>query len=405
MTQEVRTNERVRCAESCGWFKSGDRSGEPQLGLITDDCGRAEQLGGVGRQVCETARDSARDGLRAEFEHVWHVLLGRGTSVTRQRVEQGGDVEGIAARAGVQRCDERRVGLSRKSRTGKGSYRLLPEIAGTDHDRGRIGHELGHERGRRRLFRRARPEQHQEGQSLEPPCEVGEPAQRRLVGPVQIVDHEERRLAEGEVRGQPVEPVEHCVRRLPSTLCGGRRGWREERSAEFGRAREQLRSHIFSRRGQRSFEDLPHDSERELTLELAGTGSQHCTAGRARTFSRLPEQPGLANSGAALNHDETSIALTGCAEHRLECGDLGITLEQRRHWNSLCAGRHGGARRHASVSRASNRMGAGVWLSPPSSITASSHPHSRGARKAGLSRPKAGDPSNTVRGQDGTKPR
>ena len=79
----------------------------------------------------------------------------------------------------------------------------------------------------------------QDRQPLEPAAQVLERSERGRVAPVQVVDEERERAADGEVRGQPVEPV---VERERPGRVGGRRlaAAGDEVLDEAGRPGEEL---------------------------------------------------------------------------------------------------------------------------------------------------------------------
>ena len=77
----------------------------------------------------------------------------------------------------------------------------------------------------------------EERQPLEAALQVGEPPQRRAVGPVQVVDRDHRRPAERDVCGEPVEAVQHRERDVGLVLVGARRAGRRRRGAPRGRRR------------------------------------------------------------------------------------------------------------------------------------------------------------------------
>ena len=108
------------------------------------------------------------------------------------------------------------------------------------------------------------------------PVEVGEEAQRGDVGPVRVVDQQDQRSPGREVRGQPVEAVQHRGLRL------GRRGPEHRLSERRGAAEVELGG----------LEQLTHDPEREVALELAGASAEHETR---RERARVGEQRGLAD--------------------------------------------------------------------------------------------------------------
>jgi hypothetical protein len=92
---------------------------------------------------------------------------------------------------------------------------------------------------------------------------------------VQVVDREQRRLLEGHVCREPVEPVDD----REGAFCGrvlrtGRLRAAEERLYERGRSREQLRAEIRRGRREQRLEQLPDDAVGELALELAAAGRE-----------------------------------------------------------------------------------------------------------------------------------
>ena len=77
----------------------------------------------------------------------------------------------------------------------------------------RVGDELG-QRGPALLGHRPRGDEQQDRRRLDAPGEEAEELQRRLVGPLRVVDAEHERPVVGEVRGQPVEAVQALVGRV-----------------------------------------------------------------------------------------------------------------------------------------------------------------------------------------------
>ncbi len=118
------------------------------------------------------------------------MLCGRRESLPPDCVEQRDEVERVTARASLEGGRERRRGLIAKSFARKRGSRLLPETAGPHHHAGGIGEKFPDEHGKIGLLRRAGTEEKQDGQPFEPARQVMEPAQRGLVGPVQVVDDE-----------------------------------------------------------------------------------------------------------------------------------------------------------------------------------------------------------------------
>ena len=70
----------------------------------------------------------------------------------------------------------------------------------------------------------------------EPPSEVGQEPQRRRVGPVRVVDEQRERPVAGEVRRQPVQPVQDGERSLrPERQGGGLGEWDVEQRRRVAR--------------------------------------------------------------------------------------------------------------------------------------------------------------------------
>jgi hypothetical protein len=150
---------------------------------------------------------------------------------------------------------------------------------------------------------------------------------------VQVVDHEQRRRARGEIGGKPIEAMQHRERRLsPVTSRGLRRG-REQRSGKRGRTGQEFRPDVWTGGGQRSLERLPDDAEREFALELPPRAAN--VTNPAARHPRLGQQPHLPDARAALDHDKTTIAAMRRVEHGLQHSKLGPTLEHEKRSSGL----------------------------------------------------------------------
>ena len=171
----------------------------------------------------------------------------------------------------------------------------------------------------------ARGDDEQQRQAAHPPGDVRERAHRRRVGPLDVVDEHDERAAQREVRGQPVERVEHRERRV-----GHRRPGRDvdERGGEAGRAAQQLRALLLARLGQARLEELADDAERELALELAAARLEHRHLAGAREGRGRRDQPGLADARLALEPDHAARAVGGGLDGLAERRQLGVALEE-----------------------------------------------------------------------------
>ena len=135
-----------------------------------------------------------------------------------------------------------------------------------------LGARLGRPRGDRQQHR----------QVLDPPRERVEEAQARRVGPVRVVDDHQQRLLGGEVRAQPVEPVERRVRRVVAL----RHGRAEHRLGQRRRAREQRAPGAPDRRGaarpSKSCRTIPNAKSRSSGAPVALSTRSPASAARAR---------------------------------------------------------------------------------------------------------------------------
>ncbi len=198
---------------------------------------------------------------------------------------------------------------------------------------------------RRRVRRGDGPEQRGDaGRVVGAPCEdaenrqplhalgeIGEPAQRLAVGPVEVVGEQQQRPLAGEVGREPEEAVEERERLLPA-LGAVRRGELpgEQGARQGGRAAEQPVALPGRRRGERRLEELAHDAEGEAALELAAARGEHRDAGVPGAPARLLEQPGLADPGRPLDRHERAPALAGPRERVVQAGEIAVPLDQLR---------------------------------------------------------------------------
>src|SRR5262249_33604981 len=89
-----------------------------------------------------------------------------------------------------------------------------------------------------------------------------------------------------------------------------------------------------------ALEQLAHDAERDLALELPAARGEYAHTVRRR--SRGAEQPRLADAGRPVDHRDGSVTGAGLGEQGFEQGGLGLAFEQwhwRSHVRSLCRGR------------------------------------------------------------------
>ena len=130
----------------------------------------------------------------------------------------------------------------------------------------------------------------QHRQILDPAGERVEEAQARGVGPVRVVDDHQQRLLGGQVRAQPVEPVERRVARVAAVAGGGT----EDRLGQRGRARQQRRAALRSGPVQLALEQLADDPEGEVALQRSARGAEHAHARVGRLGPQHAQQRRLA---------------------------------------------------------------------------------------------------------------
>ena len=218
------------------------------------------------------------------------------------------------------------VGTGREALAQKHGGHLDAQRRGPDHDGNRVGDDLGKQRPILAALLRPQASDHQDGQPLHPRQQVGEPAQRRQVGPVQVVEHEHERPARGEVRGQPIETVQRRQRRVTVRIAGEPRGL-EERRRQCGSASEQLGPFLCGHGDEQRLEQLPHHAIGERALELGAARTQHLQTGLLSEDLRLRQQRGLANSRRRLDREQSATAADP-ANQSDNGGQLGLALKQ-----------------------------------------------------------------------------
>ena len=220
-------------------FEPRERRHVAQLGAVAEHGGRGREAPGLLRQAREPQRNRAGHRFRADLVGAARVLGDRLDALPVQRSHERAHEERVAAGRRVARRHELGLRFAAVLRYDHRVNGRLAERGRTDHQHGRVGHQLGQQLGLDGLLRRAQAQHDQQWQPLEPAAEEGQPAQARRVRPVQVVDHERRRAPGGEVGREPVEPVHDRER----DVAPGRSGQLvvpEEPLREAGRAGEHV---------------------------------------------------------------------------------------------------------------------------------------------------------------------
>ena len=152
--------------------------------------------------------------------------------------------------------------------------------------------------------------------------EVGEEGERRRIGPLRVVDEHEQRRAFGEGGAQPVQAMQHRERAL--VLLPAPREL-EDRGAQGGGPVHQL---VAAGTGHARLEELPHDAERELALELGAARAQHAHAALAGLAAGRDQQLGLPDAARPFHDERRAGTGTGRLEPLADLIQLALALEQ-----------------------------------------------------------------------------
>jgi hypothetical protein len=178
----------------------------------------------------------------------------------------------------------------------------------------------------RRLVRPGADGQEQrDRQPVQAGGQMREPAQRRSVGPVQVVHREHQRLPGREVRGQPVQAVRGGVGDVVLDRAG--LGPVEHPGGQPGRPVQQA---VLAARGvkQHRVEQLADDAVGEALFQCEPAGGQHAQA--VAPAAGRPEQRGLADPGRPLHQDQAAVTGRGGRRGGGQRGEFLLALENDR---------------------------------------------------------------------------
>ena len=325
-----------------------------ELRPVAEDRRRARKPRRLRRQAGQSQRDGPRHRLGADLEHAVGVAGDRRQLFGDDRRQQRPQEERVAAGRREAGLGERALRTAPELLGGELDHGLDPERTRADQDRRRIGDELGQKLGLLALLGRAQTDHNRQCQTLQPAREVGEPAQRRPVRPVQVVDRDHGRAPERDVCGQPVEPVQHPERDvafLRDELALG-----EEPLGERGRTGEQLAARLGSCACDQRLEELAENAVGEVLLELGAARIENLEPRLLGDGASLVDEPGLSHPGPAFDRDHVPAATGGQADRLLDRPQLRLSLEQR------CPNSARGDRR-PSLSEARAERGEGVGKS------------------------------------------
>ena len=337
--QDLRAGQLARRGRDGLLLESGERRHGGHLGVLAQHADRARDRDGVAREAAEADEHRARRGAGPDRAHDRGVGGDGLDALGLERSQELAEQQRVAAGRGVAGVAERGLGRLAEPLAHQRLGAHAAQRAGLDGPRVRVVGDLGEQRRVGARLAAAHGHRQQDRQPFEPSREVGEEAQRRPVAPVEVVDGEQQRLLGREVRGEPEEPVERGERRHAAAV-GPRRevGRAEDGGRRCGRAGERLRA--ARRIGHGRLEQLAHDAEAELALELRRAGGQHEQL-VARTGAQVGEQARLADPGRAADHEQPPAPRRRVGDRGVERRDLGLALDQR----------HGARARSASSRR------------------------------------------------------
>jgi hypothetical protein len=249
----------------------------------------------------------------------------RGHLLAAKRRHELREQQGVAARrfaTGAGECLVRRrpQALLDEPRDCFIAQRARPDASGSG-----LVRDLGEERLVGAGLRRPQPDEQQDRLAFEPPRQVGQEQERRPIAPVQVVHRQQEWALLGEVEDEPEQAVEGREgRAVPVVRTVGLRV-AEHRGSRRGGIRQQGRAP--PRRRQLGLEELPHDAEWEVALELAAARRQHAhpVLGAA---TRLSQQPALADPRGTLDNDQAAVPAHGPLDEGIELLQLAIAFEQ-----------------------------------------------------------------------------
>jgi hypothetical protein len=362
--EDARRHEGVdRQARRAG-LQARERRGAGQLGTLEHRERPRKALGGLG-QAAHAQQDPAPCTARAGGRDA-----GRGASVgldalRAQRLDELADQEGRAPGRAVAGLDEGRVGPGAQPRLDEPGDRRQAQRRGP-HDVGRrVGGENGQGVGAVALDLGARGDDQRDRQLVQAREQEGKEAQRGGVGPVRVVQRQDERAARGEVRAQPVEAVQHGeggVERHCRLAFGRRAGQPQHARRLPGGALEQLGALFGARLAQRGLEQLAHDPEGEVALELGSPRAQDAGGAVVGGGAGRGEHRRLADPRGPFDDHGGARTLARAGDGRLDARKLAVALEQvggrgRRKYQS-------GRERTSGwiVSRATHcTLDAGLW--------------------------------------------
>ena len=317
--QDLHAHQVARDDGSVRVGQPGEIGGCAQLGAAAEHGGCAGERHGVGAHPRDAARDPVGERRPGETRDRVRVIRG---GVGFERAQQLLEIEGIAGAGGMagraQLVGRIRAAAADDLGNGRGAERGRRDAAEV-----RAGAQRIEQRGGSARLARPHRQEQDDREVADPAREMVERAQGRLVDPVQVVDHERQGGRGGEVRGEPVQAIEHgeaCVGSItlaavddPGRRCG-RPG--EQRSALGPRD---------ARQG--GFEELADHAVGQLALELAPARRPDAQAAGPCLLARELQQRALARPCGAFDDEPAAAAFVDAVERSMDLSALGVALD------------------------------------------------------------------------------
>ena len=323
--QHSDVGERVGERSGPGRCELGEQRGGDERRLLAEHRDGPGEGRRVRIQPADAHQHRGADAARGQSAHAVGIERVRRVGLEPQLGEQLGQQERVAAADVVTGMAQLVIRGRIPRRPDQDRHRGLTEWPGPEH--GRAGRQDERpQQGPVELGGGPGGHGDQDGEPREPVGEVVEEAQRRLVGPVGVVDGQQHGLAFGQVRRQPVQAVQP-----------GEVGFRR---ARFGTRAEQRRrqlrgpgQHLIAvgvpRAEQDRAEQLANDAEPVVALQFATLCGEHAHAGVAGAPAQLAQQQALADAGDALDRHHVAFAVPDLADRLGQLVEIGGAVKDQ----------------------------------------------------------------------------
>ncbi len=325
--QDVRRGQRVGGRGNTLGDAAGQRDDVAQLGVVAEHRHGARDPRRVVGQAHEPHGDGAQHRLWGERADAGGVLRGRLPALGLHRGDELLEQEDVALGHPPARVGERRIGVAHGgadhppralARQRRGPHRTAGDV------RGDLGQQIV---GCPGLAEPAGGDD-RHGHLVEALQEIEHEPQRRAVGPVRVVDHDEHGACLGEVGEHPEQAVHDLIGAADGLVAGPARRALEQRPRELRRTGQQPVAGLVVDAGQQRLEELQRDAELKVALELrrAGAHDRHAVGAGAR--HRLVEQRRLADPGMALDEQQLTRGAAGGREQIVDRAHGLLSLEK-----------------------------------------------------------------------------